>query len=93
VADEVRRYIVRLVKATRESKLLVLGAGPRASIGLLRMASAMAILGARDFVTVEDVKAVAYPVMSHRLVEAQGEISPARPHVVADIVASVPSPI
>ncbi|MBI4858796.1 MAG: MoxR family ATPase, partial [Candidatus Riflebacteria bacterium] len=78
-AGEVRSYIIRLMTVTRESPKLALGGGPRASIALLRASCAWALICGRDFVTVDDVKTVAYPVLAHRLVEADGEISPARP--------------
>jgi MoxR-like ATPase len=92
-APQIRKYIVHLAQATRTSKMLALGGGPRASIGLLRSASSWALLNGRDFVTVEDVKAIFAPVMAHRLVEAGSELSPARPEVLDQIVASVPCPV
>jgi MoxR-like ATPase len=92
-APEVRGYVVALTRATRAAKVLSLGAGPRASIALLRASSAWALLAGRDFVTVDDVKAVAHPVLAHRLVEADGDVSPARAEVVDDIVAGIASPI
>ena len=55
------------VTATRESRRLAVGASPRGSIALLKLSRAKAALAGRDFVTPEDVKAVAVPALAHRL--------------------------
>ncbi len=67
VSDEVLAYIRRVVDGTRNEEKLVLGASPRAMIQLTRAAQAKAYLSERDFVTPDDVKAVAVPVLHHRL--------------------------
>ncbi|MDA8050173.1 MAG: MoxR family ATPase [Rhodospirillales bacterium] len=64
----IETYIVHLVRATREDPRLLLGASPRASLALMKMARAVAALAGRDFVTPDDVKHVAAPVLAHRLV-------------------------
>ncbi|MBL8949181.1 MAG: MoxR family ATPase, partial [Myxococcaceae bacterium] len=64
----VLEYVVRLVRATRESPRLKLGASPRSSQGLLAAAKARASLGGRDFATPDDVKEVAAGVLNHRLI-------------------------
>jgi len=66
--DAVLAYIRRLTRATREHPSLSIGAGPRASIALLLAAKARAALEGRDFVTPDDVKSLARPVLGHRLV-------------------------
>ena len=68
VADEVEAYVVAIVRATRTTPDLELGASPRASVAVYRTAQAMAVLAGRDFVTPDDVKAVAPAVLTHRLV-------------------------
>lgn len=70
VDASIERYIVRLVRATREEPRLALGASPRASLALMKMARAVAALEGRDFVLPDDVKRVAAPVLAHRLVVA-----------------------
>ncbi len=67
VSDELYDYVVRLTEATRENQYFLLGASPRASIALLRMARAMAVLEGRDYVVPEDIKAVYYDVFAHRV--------------------------
>ena len=60
-------YLLRLVRATREPPSLIQGGSPRASIALARTAKTQALLSGRDFVVPDDVKAVAAPVLRHRL--------------------------
>lgn len=62
------KYIVQLVENTRSNPDLYLGASPRASIGILNSAKALAAIRARDFITPEDVREVTYPVLAHRVV-------------------------
>jgi MoxR-like ATPase len=68
VADEVEAYLVSLVRATRLHPDIQLGASPRATVALYRAAQATALLAGRSFVLPDDVKAVARPVLVHRLV-------------------------
>lgn len=85
VDDKLKNYIVELVMATRNpseyglghiQNLLAVGASPRATINLTRAGRAHAFLRGRGFVTVEDIKAIAYNVLRHRLIltyEAEAE--------------------
>ncbi len=68
VAPPVRSYIVDVVSATRDHPDVYLGASPRGSLGLFRAAQARALLGGRDYVVPDDVKALAEPVLAHRLI-------------------------
>jgi MoxR-like ATPase len=70
VDDLVSDYAVRLVRATRETTLLRHGAGPRASIALLRCARALAMINGVDYVTPDDIKVMVLPVMRHRVILA-----------------------
>lgn len=67
-AEPVLGYIVELVNATRGSAHILVGAGPRASIGLHLASKAVALLDGREFATPDDVKRVAKPVLRHRIV-------------------------
>jgi MoxR-like ATPase len=67
VSDEVARYTLSLLQATRSAESLKLGASPRAGLMLLAAARAEALLSGRDFVLPDDIKAVAGPVLRHRL--------------------------
>ena len=82
-----RRYVVDLVTATREHRLLRLGASPRAALHLLRAARAHAALAGRDHVLPEDVQRLAGPVLTHRVI-LTGEAQLARTSA-AEIVTEV----
>jgi MoxR-like ATPase len=67
VSEPIRLYIVDLAAATRESPRVQVGASPRGSLALLKLSRARAALAGRDFVTPDDVKAVAVAALAHRL--------------------------
>ena len=67
VAPEVREYIASITRASRDDPGLTLGASPRASVALMRASRAGAVLEGRDYVTPDDVKARAVPVLRHRV--------------------------
>lgn len=68
VNDEINKYIVDIVNATRKNKYLFLGASTRAALSLMRVAQANALLRGRDYVIPEDVKQNAVIVLAHRLI-------------------------
>jgi len=70
VEDSVNRYVVTILRHTRDSRRLALGASPRAGIAMLRMAKARAVAFGRDYVLPDDVRAVAPSVLGHRLIVA-----------------------
>jgi MoxR-like ATPase len=94
VADSIEGYIVDIVAETRASRRLAVGASPRGSLALLKLARAKAALDGRDFVVPEDVKSVAIPALAHRLTlrpelwvqRVRGE------DVVAEALETVPTP-
>ena len=88
------RYIVAIVRETREHPMLEIGASPRGSIALLQSAKASACYLGRDYVIPEDVKSMAAPVLRHRIViKPELEIEGVKPdQVLADILAKVKVP-
>lgn len=68
IKDEIIEYIAKLVDNTRNNGDLLLGASPRASLAIMRAAKAIAAMNGRDFVTPDDVKYVAHPVLNHRII-------------------------
>ena len=72
VSSMIYEYIVDLVRATRRHPGVVLGASPRASISLLRLSQALALINNRDYVIPDDVKKLFKPVVSHRLITRRG---------------------
>ncbi len=72
VEQSVYRYIVELVRKTRQHEDTYLGASPRGSLSLLRASQARAVMLGRDYVIPDDVKALAEPVLGHRIILAPG---------------------
>jgi MoxR-like ATPase len=95
VTAGVRGYILDLVAATRSHPELSVGASPRAALSVLRIASAVAVFARRDFVTPDDVKAVAVPALAHRvLVDPGAELAGSdATRVIAELVEGLPVPI
>jgi MoxR-like ATPase len=94
VSDAVERYVVDLVQATRTDHRVALGASPRGALALLKLARAWAVLRGRDFVTPDDVKAMAGSALAHRLI-LQPELWVSKlsaAQVVNDLLTQVPVP-
>ena len=95
IAPEITEYIVRLVQKTRDGKRFALGASPRASLALMRLSRALALLRGRDYVTPEDISSLYLPALSHRLVLSQEmRMSHARVEdVLGEILREVEPPL
>jgi MoxR-like ATPase len=95
VEETLGRYVVALLRQTRTDPRLYLGASPRAGIALLRMAKALALADGRDFLVPDDVKALAAPVLAHRLILAPEARSAGlvAEELVADAVTRTPVPV
>jgi MoxR-like ATPase len=88
----VKRYIIDLVRATREHQDVYLGASPRGSLGLFRVSQAFAAIRGRDYVIPDDIKEIAESVLSHRVIiqpaaKLQGQTSGS---VIQDLISTVP---
>jgi MoxR-like ATPase len=95
VEERVNRYVVAILRHTRDSRRLALGGSPRSGIALLRLAKARALTEGRDFVVPEDVQALAESVLGHRLIlapEARATGVTAA-EVVAEALAATPAPV
>jgi MoxR-like ATPase len=94
VSEPVGTYIVDIVSSTRTSQRVQVGASPRGSLAILKLARVKAALAGRDFVTPEDVKAVAVPALSHRLMlKPELWVQRVRPEdVVRESLETVPAP-
>lgn len=93
VSDAIRAYIVALCEKTRQGETVRLGVSPRGMLALLRASQALACVRGRDYVTPDDVQALAVPVLSHRIIVrglfAGGDAARA---VVNEALTSVPVP-
>ena len=94
VAPELKHYMLDIADSTRNNPQLRLGLSPRAVLALQRVARALAAASGRSFVTPDDIKALARPVMSHRLLRTpEAQLSGMSPAAIVDeCVASVPVP-
>ena len=92
IAPSLLDYIVRLVQETRVHPAVALGASPRASLALMRCAKALAFLHGRDHVLPDDVRALAAPVLNHRiLLTPEAELDQiAVAEVLAEVLAAIP---
>jgi MoxR-like ATPase len=94
IAEELKRYVVEIVRATRDVAGVQLGASPRASLALMKAAQALALLDGREFVTPENVQEIAVPVIAHRtMLDPQARFSGATARgIVEDILNKTPVP-
>ena len=94
VEPQLLKYIAEIIVNTRNNQFLYLGASPRASIAILKASKAYAAMNGRDFVTPEDIKQVAIPVLQHRIIvtperEMEGVSSK---QIIAQIIQSIEIP-
>jgi len=94
VEDSIYEYVALIVEETRKHPYIRLGGSPRAGISLIRLAKAWAYINDRDYVIPDDIKAVAIPVLSHRIIirpeyEVEGVNTET---IVRDILAKTPIP-
>ena len=94
ISPPVREYITDIVRATRTSAALRLGASPRGSLGLMRAGQALAALRERDYVLPDDIKALVVPVLAHRLILREEErLRGETPeHFLLDALNQIPVP-
>jgi MoxR-like ATPase len=81
-------YVLDITDATRESEELVIGVSPRGAISLYRAAQALAVLKNRDFVVPDDIKQLAVPVLSHRVL-GKGIVQGSRRNVTEGIIHGI----
>lgn len=95
VSDTIKNYIVDIVRATRNHKEIELGCSPRATLNLMKGCQGLAAIKGRDYVILEDVKALAVPVMAHRIVvkNHMSNLKDNGEKVIADILNTVETPI
>lgn len=92
--DDVENYLLSVVQATRDAELVDTGVSPRGTLAFMRGVQARAYLHDRHFVTPEDVKALAIPILAHRLVlSMEGQMRKTKQHIMQDILDSVEVPV
>lgn len=95
LSSDLIHYIVKIAEATRGCREVVLGASPRAALGLARLAQAMAFLEGRDFVIPDDIKTLAYPAFRHRMIlRPQARLAGRTPDLVLhDLLERLEAPV
>jgi MoxR-like ATPase len=94
MSDELKRYVVDVVRETRAATGVQLGASPRASLALMKSAQALALHEGRDFVIPEDVRDMAVPVIAHRMVvDPQARFAGVTTSgIVEELLSKIPTP-
>ena len=96
ISDAIRDYIVRIVRATRESDKVKLGVSPRGTVALTCASRALAAMQGRDFVIPDDVNELAVPVLAHRIIsQSQSSIhlSGSNEAIIEYILSKIPAPL
>ena len=95
ISPEIKRYLVDIVNATRSFTGVQLGASPRASLALMKVAQALALFDGYEFVTPEHIQEIAMPVIGHRLVmDPQARFSGTTAEgIIIEILKSVTAPV
>ena len=95
ISDDLKDYIVRIIRATREKEGIINGASPRASLALMKTAQALALFDEMDFVTPDHIQEIALPVISHRLkLDSRALFSgKTAEDIVNNIIQTVPAPV
>ena len=94
VDESIKKYILDIVTATRTSPEVELGCSPRATLNLLKGSQALAAINNRDYVLLEDVKELAIPIMSHRIIlkDEISEVSEKKEKFINNILATIETP-
>jgi MoxR-like ATPase len=95
IEEDLEEYIAAIIQETRKDRHVAVGASPRGSLAFLKMARAYAVLAGRDYITPDDIKRFALPILSHRLI-LQPEYWLTRQvsdRVIGEILARVPVPV
>ena len=96
ISDPIKNYIVDIITETRDSDRTRLGVSPRGTLALMKASQAYAAIEGRDFVIPDDVKAVAVPVLAHRVISRSQntiKITESNENIIEYIIDKVPSPI
>ena len=95
VSHPIREYIAEIVRLTREDKAIQYGGSPRASLGLMRAGQALAALRGRDYVLPDDIKNLAHPVLTHRLIlfEEERLKGKSTDRLIEKLIKRVPVPV
>lgn len=94
VSEEIKDYIIEIVKATRNHREVELGCSPRATLNMMKGSQALAAIRGRDYVIPEDIKELAIPILSHRLM-VKNELSSGNKSIliIEEIISTIKAPL
>lgn len=94
ISEELKHYIVEIVKATRNASGIILGASPRASISLMKSSKALALFEGQSFVSPDNIQELAVPVIAHRIIlDPQAQFSgQSAQGIVGELLEKIPVP-
>ena len=95
ISQPIREYIANIVHATRDDEAIQYGGSPRASLGLMRAGQALAALRGRNYVLPDDIKYLAHPVLTHRLILTENERLKGKStnHFIEKLLKRIPVPV
>ena len=95
ISDDLKDYIVRIIRATRTEEGIIIGASPRASLALMKASQALALFDGLEFVTPDHIQEIALPIISHRLkLDSRAHFSgKTAEDIVSNIMQKIPAPV
>ena len=91
ISDDIEDYLMTIVQSTRNHKYVEIGVSPRGSLAFMRAVQSRAFIHGRDFCIPDDVKALAQPLLAHRIsLNVEGEVKTTKQHIVQEIIDLTP---
>lgn len=91
ISDDIEDYLMKIIQSTRHHKYVEIGVSPRGSLAFMRAVQSRAFIHGRDFCIPDDVKALAQPLLAHRIsLNVEGEVKTTKQHIVQEIIDLTP---
>jgi MoxR-like ATPase len=91
ISDDIEEYLMKIIHGTRNHKYVEIGVSPRGSLAFMRAVQSRAFIHGRDFCIPDDVKALAQPLLAHRIsLNVEGEVKTTKQHIVQEIIDLTP---
>lgn len=91
ISDDIEDYLMKIIQGTRNHKYVEIGVSPRGSLAFMRAVQSRAFIHGRDFCIPDDVKALAQPLLAHRIsLNVEGEVKTTKQHIVQEIIDLTP---
>ena len=91
ISDDIEDYLMKIIQGTRHHKYVEIGVSPRGSLAFMRAVQSRAFIHGRDFCIPDDVKALAQPLLAHRIsLNVEGEVKTTKQHIVQEIIDLTP---